>query len=66
MSDVRLDDDRLAAVLASVGEHLVVERADDAPATTCRRSPWRPLLVAAVTLAVVVGAVLAIARPGGS
>ena len=62
MSDVRLDDDRLATVLASVGEHLVVERRR----RRCQhrvplRSPWRPLLVAAVTLAVIAGAVLAIA-----
>ena len=61
MSDVRLDDDRLAAVLASVGEHLVVERAEDVPAPSAAGSPWRPLLVAAVTLAVIAGAVLAIA-----
>ena len=30
MPDLRLDDDRLATVLASVGEHLVVDRAVDA------------------------------------
>ena len=28
MPDVRLDDDRLAAVLTSVGEHLVIDRVD--------------------------------------
>lgn len=61
MSDLRLDDDRLAVVLASVGEHLVVEPGRDARTTGTGRSPWRPLLVAAMTLAVVAGAVLAIA-----
>jgi hypothetical protein len=62
MTDGRLDDDRLAIVLASVGEHLVVERAAVAtPPTRQARLPWRPLLVAAVVLAVIIGAVAAVA-----
>jgi hypothetical protein len=46
--------------LASVGAHLVV---DDAGARrpVAGRSPWRPLLVAAAVVAVVAGAMLAIA-----
>jgi hypothetical protein len=61
MDDVRLDDDRLAIVLASIGEHLVVD--GSAAATVPRQTHplWRPLLVAAVTLAVIAGAVVAIA-----
>jgi hypothetical protein len=59
-ADLGVDDERLAAVLASVGAHLVVDDVDAAlPAT--RRSPWRPLLVAAALVAMVAGAVLAIA-----
>ena len=53
MADVRLDDDRLAIVLASIGEHLVVDGvAAAAPAPSETRPRWRPLLVAASTLAV--------------
>lgn len=67
MGDVRLDDDRLAAVLASVGEHLVIDQASAASALTAPpvgthgRTWRRPLLVAAVTLAVLGGAIVAIA-----
>ncbi len=61
MADVRLDDDRLAMVLASIGEHLVVDGLAAAPAPRATRPLWRPLLVAAVTLAVIAGAVVAIA-----
>jgi hypothetical protein len=63
MGDVRLDDDRLAIVLASVGEHLVVDGVALAPVPAPRptRTLWRPLLIAAVTLAVIAGAVVAIA-----
>jgi hypothetical protein len=62
MADVRLDDDRLAIVLASIGEHLVVDGvAAVAPAPKETRPRWRPLLVAALTLAVIAGAVVAIA-----
>ena len=50
MADVRLDDDRLAIVLASIGEHLVVDGvAAVAPAPKETRPRWRPLLVAALT-----------------
>jgi hypothetical protein len=61
MTDVRLDDDRLAAVLASIGEHLVVDGSAGAAAPRAPRRRWRPLLVAAVAIAVVAGAVVAIA-----
>jgi hypothetical protein len=61
MADVRLDDERLAAVLASIGAHLVVDGSAGADVPSDRRRLWRPLLVAAVTLAVVAGAVVAIA-----
>ena len=63
MPDVRLDDDRLAAVLASVGEHLVVDHQVAAAAgSTEFRPTWRrPLLVAAATLIIIAGAVVAIA-----
>jgi hypothetical protein len=61
MADARLDDDRLAIVLASIGEHLVVDGVGEAPASPEFRPLWRPLLVAAVTLAVIAGAVVAIA-----
>jgi hypothetical protein len=61
MAEPSLDDDRLAAALASVGEHLVVDAAAEAQPAGARRPPWRPLLVAAVVVAVVVGTVLAIA-----
>jgi hypothetical protein len=62
MPDLRLDDDRLATVLASVGEHLVVDRAvDAAPLRRGHRPLWRPLLVAAVVLAVIAATVLAVA-----
>jgi hypothetical protein len=65
-ADFRLDDDRLAAVLASVGQHLVVDVSPlDVPdveaAAGTRRVQWRPLLAAAAVLAVIAGAVLAIA-----
>ncbi len=62
MGDVRLDDDRLTIVLASIADHLVVDGGALAPAPAPReiRPLWRPLLVAAVTLAVIVGAVVAI------
>jgi hypothetical protein len=59
--DLRHDDDRLAAVLASVGEHLVVESTGERTLASTGRSAWRPLLVAAAALAVLAGAVLAIA-----
>jgi hypothetical protein len=59
-ADAPLDDDRLAAVLASVGAHLVVDGADERrPAAG--PSLWRPLLIAAAVVAVIAGAVLAIA-----
>ena len=61
MGDVRLDDDRLAIVLASIGEHLVLDGVAAVPAPREIRSRWRPLLVAAVALAVIAGAVVAIA-----
>jgi hypothetical protein len=61
MDDVRLDDDRLTVVLASIGEHLVVDGVAGTPAPSRSRPLWRPLLVAAVTLAVIAGAVVAIA-----
>ncbi len=63
MADVRLDDDRLAAVLASVGEHLVVDHQVAAAAgSTEFRPTWRrPLLVAAAALIIIAGAVVAIA-----
>jgi hypothetical protein len=61
MGDARLDDDRLAIVLASIGEHLVVDGGSLSPAQRERPPLWRPLLVAAVTLAVIAGAVIAIA-----
>ena len=62
MVDERLDDDRLAAVLASVGEHLVVA----APTAPRRSGPTGGpgdvrLLVAAAALIVVAGAIVAIA-----
>jgi hypothetical protein len=60
-SDLRLDDDRLAAILASVGEHLIVDEPSARDAPGAGRAPWRPLLVAAAVLAVIAGAVLAIA-----
>ena len=42
MADVRLDDDRLAIVLASIGEHLVVDGvAAVAPAPKETRPRWR-------------------------
>jgi hypothetical protein len=59
-ADVDLDDDRLAAVLASVGEHLVVDEGAVRGAVR-GHSRWRPLLVAAVVVAVAAGAVVAIA-----
>ena len=46
MSDVRLDDDRLAAVLASVGEHLVVDRSTAATAIAAQPSQRRRTAVA--------------------
>jgi hypothetical protein len=61
MGDVRLDDDRLAIVLASIGEHLVVDGVASVPSTRAVRPLWRPLLAAAVTIAVIAGAVVAIA-----
>jgi hypothetical protein len=62
MSEVRLDDDRLAAVLASVGRRLVTDGAGAvSPTTSAPRRPWRPLLVAAVIIAVVAGLVAAVA-----
>jgi hypothetical protein len=69
-TDVRLDDDRLAAVLASVGEHLVVDvsvvdvsvlEGSGQRQATAGRAVWRPLLIAAAVIAVIAGAVLAIA-----
>src|SRR5262245_34389604 len=61
-AELTLDDERLAAVLASVGAHLVVDEADnDARGPATGRSTWRPLLAAAVVIAVIAGAVLAIA-----
>jgi hypothetical protein len=60
-ADVRADDDRLAAVLASVGEHLLVDEPTPTTAAAAGRRPWRLLLVAAVAVAVVAGAVVAIA-----
>jgi hypothetical protein len=63
MPDVQVDDTRLAAVLASVGQHLVVDgaaAADTLPRGS--RPAWhRPLLAAAVAVAVIAGAVVAIA-----
>lgn len=59
MPDHRLDDDRLAIVLASVGAHLVVEGEGTERTAGGRWS--RPLLAAAVVLALGTGAVLAIA-----
>jgi hypothetical protein len=62
MPDLRLDDDRLATVLASVGENLVVDRGvDAAPLGRGHRPLWRPLLVAAAVLAVIAATVLAVA-----
>jgi hypothetical protein len=65
MTDARLDDDRLAAVLASVGEYLAVEgdvtAARLSASADAGRGLWRPLLVAAAVVAVLAGAVLAIA-----
>lgn len=65
MADGRLDDDRLAVVLASVGAHLVVDDAArspvEAPGASDRRGWRRPLLVAAVALAVLAGAIVAVA-----
>jgi hypothetical protein len=62
MVDERLDNDRLAAVLASVGEHLVVDAPAVAPTILPDGRTWRrPLLVAAAALIVVPGALLAIA-----
>jgi hypothetical protein len=61
MSDVRLDDDRLAVVLTSVGDHLLVDGVAVTPAPREMRSRWRLLLVAAVTVAVIAGALVAIA-----
>jgi hypothetical protein len=60
MDDMRVDDDRLASVLASIGDHLVVDGVAG-PASRDTHSLWRPLLVAAVTLSVIAGAVVAIA-----
>jgi hypothetical protein len=60
-ADLRIDDDRLAAVLASVGEHLLVDEPQPAAAEATGKRPWRPLLAAAVVLAVVAGTVAAIA-----
>ena len=59
-TDIRLDDDRLAAVLASVGEHLVVEPSGERHATA-GHSVWRTLLIAAAVIAVIAGTVLAVA-----
>ena len=62
MVDERLDDDRLAAVLASVGEHLVIDAPGSAATVGSAGRTWRrPLLVAAAALIVVAGTVAAIA-----
>jgi hypothetical protein len=59
-TDVRLDDDRLAAVLASIGECLVTEPSGGRH-EAAGGAVWRPLLIAAAVIAVLAGAVLAIA-----
>ena len=52
MVDERLDDERLAAVLASVGEHLVVDAPASAATVGSAGRTWRrPLLAAAAVLA---------------
>lgn len=62
MVDERLDDDRLAAVLASVGEHLAIDASADTPTIgPDALSRRRPLLVAAAALIVVAGAVVTVA-----
>jgi hypothetical protein len=62
MSNERRDEDRVEAVLASVGEHLAVTpNSVTAPNEVANRRWLRPLLAAAVTVAVLVGATLAIA-----
>jgi len=67
MPDVLLDDDRLEAVLTSVGEYLVIDQSTAATAIAAQPASevgptWRrPLLAAAVALAVVAGTVLAVA-----
>ena len=62
MVDERLDDERLAAVLASVGEHLVIDAPGSAATVGSAGRTWRrPLLVAAAALIVVAGTVAAIA-----
>jgi hypothetical protein len=60
VAELRPDDERLAAVLASVGEHLVLDE-PSASRSISGRSVWRPLLIAAAVLAVLAGAVLAFA-----
>jgi hypothetical protein len=62
MVDERRDDDRLAAVLASIAEHLVIDAPAGAATTGSDGRTWRRLLlVAAAALIVVAGAVVAIA-----
>jgi len=62
--ETRLDDDRLAEVLASVGRHLAVELVADADARPAPPQPrWRfhPLLAAAAVVALVAAAVVTVA-----
>src|SRR3990170_2372917 len=55
------EPDRLDVVLASVGQHLVVEPAADGRSEAARPGPWgRRLLAAAVVLAVASAAVASI------